>query len=195
MLVDVVALLLLLLAIYKGFRRGLIIAVFYFIAFIVGLAAALKLSAAAAVYIGSNINVAERWLPVLAFVAVFTIVVLLVRLGAKLLEGVVKLAMLGWLNRIGGIFFYVLFYFLIFSVLLFYLQQLHIIKEATTKASVVYPVIGPFAPKVMSGIGAVFPVFKNMFQQLLHFFQNLAGHHHSAQYSVLILLPSLRRLQ
>ncbi len=42
MLIDIVAVALLLLSVYKGFRRGLIVAVFSFLAFIVGLAAALE---------------------------------------------------------------------------------------------------------------------------------------------------------
>ena len=86
MMIDIIALVILLLAIFTGFRKGLIIAVFSFLAFFVGLAAALKLSTVAAAYLGRNVNISERWLPVLAFFAVFVIVVLLVRLGARLLN-------------------------------------------------------------------------------------------------------------
>ena len=112
MFVDVVCLILLIMAIFKGLRNGLIIGIFSFLAFIIGLAAALKLSAVAAEYIGSNTNIGERWIPFLAFIAVFLIVVFLVRLGAKALEGVMQIAMLGWLNKIGGVLFMHLFIFL-----------------------------------------------------------------------------------
>src|SRR2546423_540560 len=100
MLIDIIALVLLILSLFKGLRKGLIIAIFSFLAFIIGLAAALKLSAIVADYLGSSTNISHRWLPVLAFIAVFIIVALLVRLGAKMLEGVIAMAMLGWLNRI-----------------------------------------------------------------------------------------------
>jgi membrane protein required for colicin V production len=170
MLIDIIALGLLVLAAFKGLRKGLIVAVFSFLAFIVGLAAALKLSAVAAGYIGEAISISQRWLPVLAFFVVFLVVVLLIRLGARLLEGVVQVAMLGWLNRIGGMIFYMLMYFFIYSVLLFYAVQLGVLKKETTGTSVVYPYLEPFAPAIIRGLGVIFPFFKNLFGQLLDFF-------------------------
>jgi membrane protein required for colicin V production len=172
MLIDIVAVALLVMALFKGLSKGLIIAVFSFLAFIIGLAAALKLSALAAAYIGTNVDVSQRWLPTLAFFLVFFVVVLLVRLGAKFLEGVARIAMLGWLNKLGGFVFYLLLYLFIFSILLFYGSQLHLIKPETAEASVSYGYIQPLAPKIMSGLGAVIPIFKNMFDDLLNFFQN-----------------------
>ncbi len=174
MLIDVVVLLLLLLAIFKGLRKGLIVAVFTFLAFIIGLAAALKLSTAMAAYIGDNVAISQRWLPFIAFILVFIIVALLIRLGAKLLQGAVQMAMLGWVNRIGGVLFYILIYFFIFSLLLFYATQLTIIKPSTIQASVSYGFIQPFGPKIINLLGSVVPVFKDMFEQLLHFFGTVA---------------------
>ena len=185
MLIDIIALVLLLLSVYKGFRKGLIVAVFSFLAFIVGLAAALKLSAVVAAYIGSNVNLSQRWLPVIAFLVVFFITALLIRLGAKMLETAVQVAMLGWLNRLGGIIFYILIYFFIFSILLFYTQQLHLIKPETTAASVTYPYIEPIGPRIMGILGSIVPVFKDMFDQLLQFFQNVSDKSSPAQYSFL----------
>jgi membrane protein required for colicin V production len=170
MLIDIIAFILLLIAAFKGLRKGLIVAIFSFLAFVIGLAAALKLSTAMADYIGQNVDVSQRWLPFLAFIIVFLIVVLLIRLGAKLLEGAVKMVMLGWLNRIGGMIFYILIYFFIYSILLFYATQLNLIKPETIKASVTYDYIAPFGPKVMDVLGAVIPFFRDMFDELLRFF-------------------------
>src|SRR5215213_4015748 len=128
MFIDLIAIGLIALAIIKGFRNGLVVAIFSLLAFVIGLAAALKLSAVVAEYLGTNTNIAQRWLPVLAFAIVFFIVVLLVRLGAKAIEGALRIVMLGWLNKLGGIVFYALLYLFIFSILLFYAQQLHIIN-------------------------------------------------------------------
>jgi membrane protein required for colicin V production len=180
MLIDIIAFILLLVAVFKGLSKGLIVAVFSFIAFIIGLAAALKLSTAMAKYIGENVEISQRWLPFLAFIVVFLIVVLLVRLGAKLLEGAVQMAMLGWANRIGGVVFYVLLYLFIFSVLLFYATQLNLIKPETIAASVTYNYIAPFGPKTMNLLGAVIPLFRDMFEELLHFF-DVVGNENNKQ--------------
>jgi membrane protein required for colicin V production len=170
MLLDIIVLVLLVGALWKGMRNGLILGVFSFLAFIIGLAAAMKLSAVAAEYIGANVSISERWLPIVAFAVVFLIVVLLVRLGAKALEGVVNLATLGWLNKLGGVVFYALIYLFIFSILLFYADQLQLINPDTKEASVSFPVLQPLAPVVIEGLGAVIPFFKDMFAELSAFF-------------------------
>ena len=174
MFIDVVCLLLLLWATFKGLRNGFIVGLFSFLAFIIGLAAALKLSTLAAEYIGANTTIGERWIPFIAFAAVFLIVVLLVRLGAKALEGVLRVAMLGWLNRLGGVLLYVLLYLFVFSIILFYAEQLHLIKEEATKNSVVYPYIKPLGPKFIDALGYVIPFFKNMFTELELFFEGIS---------------------
>ena len=179
MLLDIVTVALLLLAIFKGLRTGLVVAVFSFLAYLIGLAAALKLSTLKAGYIGSNVDVSQRWLPFLAFFTVFVIVVLLVRLGARTIQSAMQLLMLGWLNRLGGLLFYLLIYFFIYSILLFYATQLRLLKETAIQASVTYGWIEPLAPKVLEILGTVLPFFKNMFEELLQFFEK-AGNSKSA---------------
>lgn len=174
MFIDIIAFILLVWAAFKGLRNGLIVGLFSFFAFIIGLAAALKLSAVAAEYIGTNTNIGKRWLPFIAFAGVFLIVVLLVRLGAKAIEGVLRMAMLGWLNKLGGILLYILLHFFIFSILLFYVDQLHLIKKETLEASVLYPYIQPLAPNIIDALGYLLPFFKNMFVELEGFFDGIS---------------------
>lgn len=174
MFLDFIALLLLMVALFKGLRNGLVVALFSFLAFLIGLAAALKLSALAAGYIGQAFSVPERWLPFLAFAAVFIIVVLLVRLGAKAVEGVLKVAMLGWLNRLGGVIFYGLLYGFIFSIFLFYAAQMQLIKADTLNRSVSYSYLQPLAPQLTRVMGMIVPFFQNVFADLELFFEGLS---------------------
>lgn len=178
MFIDFIAIGLVILSIIKGLRNGLVVAIFSLLAFVIGLAAALKLSAVVAEYLGSNTNISQRWLPILAFAIVFFVVVLLVRLGAKAIESGLRMVMLGWLNKLGGIIFYLLLYFFIFSIFLFYAAQLHIIKPETVQTSVTYPFIYPMAPVVMEALGNIIPLFKNMFAELEDFFDHLSKKAH-----------------
>ena len=114
MLIDLIFAALMMMAIFKGYQKGLIIAVFSIIAFILGLAAALKLSAIVADHLKDSISVSAKWLPFIAFALVFFTVVILVRLGAKLIEKAFQVVLLGWLNRIGGILLYATLYIIIF---------------------------------------------------------------------------------
>ena len=73
MIIDIIVAVILILAIIKGYRQGLIVAFFSLIAFIVGLAAALKLSVVVAGYIGKAVNVSDKWLPIISFAVVFLV--------------------------------------------------------------------------------------------------------------------------
>ena len=173
MWIDVLFLVLLLVAVFKGLRRGFIIAVVATLAFVVGLAAAMKLSAALAVYLRAHTTLSGRWLPVLAFVLVFLAVVLLVRWIGRLMEAAVDLTMMGWLNKLAGVLLYAAVYSIILSVLLFYAVQLHLISDSTLTSSITYPFIRPWGPVVIDGFGSLVPFFKGMFTQLEDFFGHL----------------------
>ena len=174
MILDIIVVVILLLAVIKGYRQGLVVALFSAIAFIIGLAAALKLSVVVAGYIGNAVKISDKWLPIVSFALVFLIVVLLVRLGARFIQKTVEFAMLGWLNRLGGILLYAGLYILIFSILIFYADQLEFIKPETKKESVTYAYIQPWGPKLMEGLGKIIPVFKGMFNDLEDFFDGVS---------------------
>jgi membrane protein required for colicin V production len=176
MIIDIVVGILLLLALFKGLRNGFVLAVFSFLALIIGIAAAVKLSAVAAEYIGHNVNISQRWLPVLAFIVVFIGVMLLVRLGAKAIEGMLRLVMLGWLNRLAGVVLYALLYIFIFSIILFYAGQVQAIRPQALKASFTYTYIHSIGPGILDAMGAVIPLFSNMFLELEQFFQGPPTH-------------------
>lgn len=173
-MIDIIFALVILLAIVKGYQKGLVIALFSIIAFILGLAAALKLSAVVAVYLGKATSVSEKWLPVVSFVLVFVIVIFLVNLGAKLIEKTFEMALLGWLNRLGGVLLYIFLYTLFFSLFLFYADRLELFERSTIAASKVYPYVQPLGPKVIDGLGVLVPIFKDMFLQLETFFEGVS---------------------
>jgi membrane protein required for colicin V production len=174
MIIDVIFAILMVLAVIQGYRRGLIVAVFSFIAIIVGLAAAIKLSTAVANHLGHAVKVSDKWLPILSFVLVFLIVIILIRLGAKLVQRVTETVMLGWINRLAGVLLYAALYTTVFSILLFYATQVKLIKPETTEASVTYSFIQPWGPKAIDSLGVIIPFFKNMFSELEQFFSGVS---------------------
>jgi membrane protein required for colicin V production len=174
MFLDLLFAIILLLAVWKGYRRGFIVGLFSLVAVIIGLAAAMKLSTVVAGYIGKAVRISDAWLPVISFIVVFIIVVLLIRLGANAIEKTIEVAMLGWLNKLGGIILYVVIYTVVFSVLLFYAEQVKLLQPETISKSVVYSYVQPLGPKVINAFGRLIPVFKDMFGDLEHFFDGVA---------------------
>lgn len=174
MILDLLLAVVIILAVIKGFQRGLIIGVFSLVAVIIGLAAAMKLSIVVAGYVGEAVNVSDEWLPVISFALVFIAVVLLIRLGANAIERTVEIVMLGWVNRLGGILLYAAIYIVVFSVLLFYAEQVDLIRPETIEQSRTYSFIQPWGPKVIDSIGTIIPLFKGMFSDLELFFENVS---------------------
>jgi membrane protein required for colicin V production len=174
MLIDVIFAVLMVLAFIHGYRRGLIVAIFSFIAIIIGLAAALKLSTVVAKYIGESVKVSDRWLPVISFIVVFAIVVFLIRLGARVIQRLTETLMLGWANRLGGAILYILIYVTVFSIILFFAGQIKIIRPETVRASVTYPFVQPWGPRAINALATLIPFFKDMFKELERFFGDVS---------------------
>ncbi len=174
MLLDLIFAVIIVLAIVKGYQRGLVVGLFSLVAVIIGLAAAMKLSTVVAGYIGKNVKVSDQWLPIISFAVVFLLVILLIRLGAKAIEKVVQVAMLGWVNRLCGIVLFAAIYMVVFSVLLFYAEQMKLIRPETLNKSVTYSFVQPWGPKAINGFGSIIPIFKDMFGELEHFFDGVA---------------------
>jgi membrane protein required for colicin V production len=173
-MIDIIFLILLLLAVFKGMRKGFIVAVFSLLAFIIGLAAALKLSAVVALWLQSNTNVNGRWLPFLSFIIVMFCVTLLVRWCAALIEKAIDMAMLGFINKLAGIILYAVLYVIVYSVVLFFITKMNLLKPETIAASMSYGFIEPWGPKIINTFGAIIPLFKDLFIQLENFFSNVA---------------------
>src|SRR4051812_36954730 len=174
MIIDIAYLCLLALAVFKGIKKGFIIAVFSFFAVIIGLAAALKLSAVVAVWLGTNINVSARFLPILAFILVMIVVAWFVRLCGLLIQKSLQIVMLGFINKAAGIMLYAVLYTILLSVILFLALKIGFIKQDTIAASYSYNFIQPWGPSAIHVFAMLIPAFENMFQQLEHFFDNIA---------------------
>ena len=175
MIIDIAFVLVIILAIFKGIKKGLILGIFSLLAFVIGLAAALKLSVVVAAYLKDNAGSFTKWLPLISFMLVFIAVVLLVGLVARVIKKTMQFAMLGLLDSVGGIILYVTIYTIIFSIFLFFADKLFLIKPATVHDSKIYTYVAPWGPKVIDNLGKIIPIFKDMFTRLQEFFGNLAN--------------------
>ncbi len=175
MIIDIAFLLVVIIAVFKGFSKGFVVGIFSFVAFIIGLAAALKLSAVVAQHLQTAVGVSGKWMPFLAFSLVFIVVVLLVNIGARIIRKTISMVMLGWLDRMAGILLYIIIYTIIFSVLLFFVEKMALLKPGTIKASKVYGFVAPWGPAVINNLGKIIPVFKDLFMELQAFFQSLGN--------------------
>lgn len=175
MFVDVLVILAILNALFKGLKQGLIMALFNTVSLIIGLAAAVRLSTyvspTLSQYLGPE---GAKYLPLLSFVLVYLVAVIVIRLAGKLVQKSVETVQLGFVNRIGGVVLYLLLYLSLISIVIYYLQQVGIISANIMEHSRTYPIIAPFGPAVLDTLGKIIPIFKDMFNELNEIFDNLA---------------------
>jgi membrane protein required for colicin V production len=173
MAIDIIFLAILVFAAIKGFKQGIIGALFSFAAFFIALAAALKLSAIVAEYLQESFDKPGPWWPFVAFLLVFLTVSGLISMAAKVLDKTLDMVMLGWVNSIGGFLIYAILYTLILSVAIFYFDQILHISEATKEQSKVYAYIEPWGQWSMDILGKLIPVFKDVFTDMQDFFEKV----------------------
>ncbi|GAB3007295.1 hypothetical protein GCM10027051_03890 [Niabella terrae] len=162
-------------ALIKGYRNGLIVGVASYLALIIGLAAAMKLSAVVADHLSSSLQVSGKWMPFLAFILVFGLVVFLIRGLSRLVQGFSEKIMLGGLNKLGGMLLYIAVNLTVWGILLFYLGQLGLISEKSMTRSMSYPYVSALGRFGIDGLGKIIPVFKDLFGQLELFFEGVAA--------------------
>ncbi|GAB4314961.1 MAG: hypothetical protein Kow00127_06190 [Bacteroidales bacterium] len=90
---------------YTGFRRGLVIEVASLAALLLGIYGAIKFSGFTADWLKSNLGWDFDYLQLIAFILTFILVVVLVHFLGRLLEKIVNMAALGFLNKGAGALF------------------------------------------------------------------------------------------
>jgi membrane protein required for colicin V production len=173
-MIDIFFYLILFLAIVRGWRKGLILALFSVVCGLIGLAAAVKLSAVVATHMKSDLHITSRWLPVIAFILVFILVLLIIRWAGRLIEKLLRLVLLEWLNKLGGILLFILLYLSIYSIILFYGTKTQVISKQAVEDSHFYSMIAPFGPAVIRFITGFIPYGQDMFVALEGFFDKIA---------------------
>ena len=102
---DVILLICFLPAIIQGFRKGFISQVIAIVAIIAGAHLSLRFSPEAAQWMGQYIHASQQILKVTSFALIFIASAIVLNMAGRLTEGMMKLVMLGWLNKLLGVAF------------------------------------------------------------------------------------------
>ncbi len=143
--VDIILAIPLLFGLIRGFLKGLIIEIASLFAIVLGYFCAIHLAHFMNRLLILKLGFDYVWLPYVSVIFVFLLIVILVMLSAKLLEGVINLMQLGIINKLLGAFFGLLKYWIITSIVLFYLNQgsenRHFFDPVKSDSSKLYPYV------------------------------------------------------
>ena len=147
---DIIIGIVLVLAVIKGFKNGLVMELASLIALILGVIGAIFLSSWAEAFLRQWWNF--RYLGAIAFLITFIGIVIGTHLLARLIDQMIKLAALSAINRITGAVFSLLKYAFIISILLSVLEFFNwdgaIIPESQQSTSRLYQPLSKFAPSI-----------------------------------------------
>ena len=163
-------------AFYKGYTKGIIYSMLSLIAIIAGIIIAMNFSSFAAVWLAKNFNLPSIILPVLSFVLVLIAVIASIKLVAILTEKILKAIMLNFVNKIAGALVWSFIVVLIFSVLVYFVDQAGFLTSAVKQASITYPLVKSLGPEGLSIFRTFTPYLKESFELLNKTVQEAAAH-------------------
>lgn len=173
MIIDIIYLILLCLFIYKGYHRGFIFALCSVTAIIIGIIGALKLSGLLSGTLIEKSPSLARWAPLITYILVFSLLVWLIRIGAKIVQKFLEMVALGFLNRLAGAILYGFLISFIFSGFLWISVKMDLFHGDILAQSKAFPILEPLAPLVVTFMGHLLPFFQSAFEDLNHFFDQV----------------------
>ncbi|MBQ6043950.1 MAG: CvpA family protein [Bacteroidales bacterium] len=146
---DIIILICFLPAIISGITKGFIEQVIALVSLILGAWLAFKFSTVVSDWLKPYFEVSETVLNVISFAVIMVAVVLVLFVLSKILTGVTKLVMLGWLDRLLGLVFALLKAGLIIGILIILFDTLNVkfefVEEKVLDESVLYAPIRDIA--------------------------------------------------
>lgn len=158
-ILDIILLICFIPAIIQGLRKGFIAQALSIVSLIVGIWASARFTEIVIGWISEYITASEQILKVVAFALILVAVFIILGLIGKVLESIIKFAMLGWVNRLLGVVFALLKTGLIVGLAIIAFSSLNntfnFVQESVLNESVIYPPLKGLAYDV-------FPYLKDM---------------------------------
>lgn len=140
--VDIILLICFVPALWQGLSKGFIGQLFSIAAVVLGIWLAFHFSGITGGWLGGYIQADEKLLQVISFAAIVAIALIVLSLLGSLLTKVVKLVMLGWLNKLLGVVFALLKAALLLGLLITVFESanahLALVSQEELDSSLVY---------------------------------------------------------
>lgn len=158
-ILDIIILVCLVPAVVVGLWKGFISQAISLISIIVGVWASARFANIVGEWLVKYLTVSESVIKVISFILILVVVIVVLYLVGRMLEGVIKLVTLGWLNKLLGVIFSLAKCVIILGVLVIAFNALNnafgLVKPSVISDSVLYPIINDIAD-------SVFPYLKRL---------------------------------
>jgi membrane protein required for colicin V production len=155
--IDYIILIILVLFLIQGYRKGIIISLASIAALVLGIYIAVHFSNYLDATLLEHLHPSRKWLPILSFAITFVLVVIAVMLVAKLTEKLVDVVGMGFFNHIGGALVGLVKGVILVSILIFIFISFDSkgkwLTEKDKKGSFFYSHVAEVFPKLMKKFG------------------------------------------
>ena len=146
---DIIILICFVPALVQGLRKGFIAQIIAIIAILLGVFLSFQFSSVVSTWIAQYLEVSEQILNLVSFALILLGVTAGLFALGKLLEGMLKIVMLGWLNRLLGILFSFLKCAIVLGLIIMVFNSLNssfnFVEEDELAKSMLYPPLKDFA--------------------------------------------------
>lgn len=104
-ILDIILAILLVIALINGLRKGLISQLIAIISLVVGVWLSFKFSSAVSLWLSTKIEAAGGIVNIISFALILIAVIFGMNILGRIIEGAIKLIMLGWVNKLLGALF------------------------------------------------------------------------------------------
>jgi membrane protein required for colicin V production len=158
-IIDFVVIVLLLVFLLYGLKRGLVLELFGLFSLIIGFCAAISQMHRLVAFLSGFIHIRPTFLTIISFLLIFAAAYVLMMLAGKLLSKLMHVALLGWLDHLGGVVMGLGKGVLWASILLYFLAMLPLKSSflRSCEHSVLTPLVRPVAPAVFNAVKVCCP--------------------------------------
>lgn len=173
MTLDIIFVIVAALGFYTGYSRGIIKTVFTILSFTIGLLFAFKMAPAFTNFLEDITQNDNPLMFIAGFLLSFIIMMVILRLISRGLEGLLRTANINFINQIAGGVVLGAGAILIYSLLLWFADQSHMIDPQTKKESITYVYTKEF-PGQMKVVGEQLrPIFTDFWNESLDFMDRM----------------------
>lgn len=158
--IDIVIVCCFLPALYFGIKNGMVkqlvaLAVIYF-----GIILSLRFATPVSQWVTEHVEMTEFWAKAVSFILIFFAVALVLSLFGRIVEKIIKISLLGWLNKLLGVVMTVILTTLLLSVVVYLVDSANNLLEFIPKEKLEE---SRFYPALLQLSQEVFPHFKELF--------------------------------
>ncbi len=164
---DLVVVILLGIAAFKGYNKGLFLSLLSIVAFIVSLILAFVLLDIGVEFLQNRVNGFDGLLPYIAFLMIFGLLALLINLGGTMVKKAMDVTLLGSVDSVAGAIVGVFKWIFGLSMILWLTEWAGLqIFDETMERSKLLSYIQPVAPWVIDKLSVLWPLIETTFESI-----------------------------